>query len=136
MEIEALIIKMKEIHTQLLDSIDATDDSDDEYLRLIKIFDEKEILQNQREVRLLFRLISNLASNHHRTPDIFDKFEKILQYLIKDIPSPMSYYIPDYTKCNKLILYLLLGKGFLKPDEALFKKIYIYIYIKNEKIYR
>ena len=38
--------------------------------------------------------------------------------MIKDHPSTISYFIPDYSQYNKLILFHLLGKGIIKPDET------------------
>ena len=118
MEIEGLVKKMKDIYTALIDFIEATDDSDAEYITLIEVLEKQEILENKDEVRLLFQLISKIADNHHRMPDFFDKLEKIFHYLIKDIPSKISYFIPNYRKYNKRILFLLLEKRFVKPDET------------------
>ena len=117
MEIEALIKKMKDIYSPLIDFIEATDDQDAEFQALIEVLEKHEILENKDEVRLLFQLISKISDNHHRTSDFFDKLSKIFQYLIKDIPSTISDFIPDYTKYNKRIVYFLLEKGFVKPDK-------------------
>ena len=113
MEIDAYIKEMKNIHSLFIDFIDATDDSDSEFQTLIDFLDEQKIFQKQEDVRLLFKLISKITDNHHRTPDFFDKLDKIFQYLIKDFPSPISYFIPDCTNYNKRILFLLLEKNFL-----------------------
>ena len=96
---------MKDIHLHIINFIEATDDFDDEFKRLIEILDGTEILQDQKEVRLLFQLMSKLADNHRRTSDIFDKFEKIFQYLIKDVPSPITYFIPEYTNFTNPIIF-------------------------------
>ena len=47
-----------------------------------------------------------------------DKLEKIFQYLIDYAPSPISYFISDYTKYSQPVLSLLLRKGFLKIDDS------------------
>ena len=127
MEIEAFIKKMKDIYSPLIDFIDATDDQDAEFKALIDVLEMQEILENQNEIQLLFLLISKITDNHHQAPDFFNKLEKIFQFLIKDNPLPISYYIPDYTKYNKRILFLLLEKGFVKPDETFLNK-----YLKNK----
>ena len=141
MEIEALIKKMKDIYLPFIDFIEASDDNDAEFKTLIDILEKQEILESKDEVRLLFQLISKIADDHHRTSDFFDKLERIFQYLIKDIPSPISYFIPDYTKYNKLILFLLLEKGFIKPDETFLNQYlqskpnqtFYYLYPKMKK---
>ena len=40
-----------------------------------------------------------------------DKLENIFQYLIDYAPSPISYFISDYTKYSQPVLSLLLRKG-------------------------
>ena len=105
MEIETLIKKMKDIYSALIDFIEADDGHEAEFKTLIDVLKKQEILENKDEVQLMFQLISQISDNHHRTPDFFDKLDKIFQYLIKDIPSPISYFIPDYTKYNKKFFF-------------------------------
>ena len=79
MEIEALIRKMKNIYIGLLNFIESTEDFDVEYEALIEIFTKEEFLKSKDETLLLFRLISKIADNHHRSPDFFDKLEKVME---------------------------------------------------------
>ena len=113
---------MKDIYSPLIDFIEATDVQDAEIQALIEVLEKQNKLENKNEIQLLFRLISKITDNHHQAPDFFIKLEKIFQYLIKDYPSPISYFIPDYTEYNKRILFLLLEKGFVKPDEPFLKQ--------------
>ena len=106
MDINALIKKMKDNYSPLMNFIEATDDVDAEFKELIEILDRKEILQKQEEVRLLFQLISKIADNHNRTSDFFDKIEKIFQSLIKDPCLPISY-LHNYVEYNKRLFFLL-----------------------------
>lgn len=78
MEIEAFIKNMKNIYSLLIDFIDTADDSESKFKALIEFFDEQKIIQNQKEVQLLFQLISRIADDHHRTLDFFDKLEKYI----------------------------------------------------------
>ena len=128
MEIEPFIKKMKDIYSCFMAFIDTTDVCDVEFQELYEILEKKEILQNQDEVRLLFQLISKIADNYHRTPDFFEKLEKIFRYLIKDSPLPISYFIPDYINYNNRILFFLLKKKFIKPDES-----FINHYLQNKQ---
>ncbi|KAK8843299.1 hypothetical protein M9Y10_025154 [Tritrichomonas musculus] len=121
MEIEAFIKKMKDINSALLDFFDSSNESGFE--TLIEIL-EKNKLENKEEFRLLFQLVSKISSNHHRTSGFFDKLEKIFKYLFKDFPSSINIFdfIPDFTKYNKRILFLLLEKKLIKPDAAFVSK--------------
>ena len=123
MEIDVFIKEMKNIHSLLIDFFDATDDSDSEFKTLIDFLEEQKFLQNEEDVQLLFQLISKIAGNHHQTSDFFDKFEKIFQYFKKDIPPPLSYFIPDYTHYNRTILFILLKKHFVIPDQSFINQI-------------
>ena len=117
---------MKEINSALLNFIEADDDSEDKFKKLIKILENQEILQVD-EVRLLFQLISKIADNHHRGADFFDKLERIIKYFTKDTSLPISHYIPDYTNYNERFIYLLLEKKLIKPDD-----LFINQYLQNE----
>lgn len=139
MEVEVFIKKMKDIYSVLMDFIESDDDSGDEFDTIINFFEKQIILENKEEVRLIFQLISKISDNYHRTSNFFDKLEKIFQYLIKDTLSPISDFIPDYTKYNKKILFHLLDKRLIKPDESFLQtyflskpdeKNYYYLYPK------
>ena len=82
-EIEAIIQKMKYCYSALLNFIDASDDTENEYEKLINSFEKQKILENKGEIILLFQLISKISDNHHRTTQFFEKLEKIFNYLIK-----------------------------------------------------
>lgn len=115
-----------------MEFIDADEDSEVEFQALTEILDDQEILLNKDEIQILFQLISRIANNHRRTPDFFDKLEKIFQYLIKEKPLQISSLIPNYNDYNNRITYLLLEKGFVEPDEEFLKK-YFQIFFKKDR---
>ena len=55
METEALIKKMKDIYSALLDFIEATDDHRTEFQILIDFLEDYKILESKDEVQLLFQ---------------------------------------------------------------------------------
>ncbi|KAK8850183.1 hypothetical protein M9Y10_018306 [Tritrichomonas musculus] len=118
MEIEARIKKMKDILITLIEFIDASDNPEAEFQALNDKLKEHKILHNDEEVQLLFQLILKIASNHRRLPDFFDKLDQIMQILIQTKPSPISKFIPDFQNYNKLIIFFLLEKGFVIPDQS------------------
>ena len=120
MEIESFITTMKTIYASLIDFIES-DDSESEYITLIKTFNEQKIVENTEIVRLLFQLILKISNDHNRGPDFFDKLEKIFRYLIKDKSLSISNFVPDYTSYNKRVLFFLLEKELIKPDESFLK---------------
>ena len=121
MEIESFFKKMKEIYQVLMDFIDAIEDSDAELVRLIHVLNKEKILQNKEETQILFQLLSKISYNYHRSSDFFTKLEKIFQYLIQDTHTPISELIPNYRDYNKQIIFLLLNKKLIQPDEIFLK---------------
>ena len=66
MEIEALIKKMKDINSALIDFIEPDDDYDDydaKFKALNQIIEEQQILQSEEEIQLIFQLLSKIADN-------------------------------------------------------------------------
>ena len=118
MEIEVEITKKKDLYSSLITFIETSDDSDSEFMPLIEILDKQAILEKKEEIQLLFQLISKIADNHHISPDFFVKLDNLFQYLIKEKQSKLiSDFIPDYREYNKRVLFYLLEKGFLIPDQ-------------------
>ena len=131
MEIESFIKKMKDINSSLLDFIEESDDLDKcdaKFKTLIQLLEKQEVFRNKKEMQLIFQIISKITDNHHRPPDFFNKLEKLFQFLIKDSPSPISYFIPDYTNYNKPVVFLLLQKKLLKPDKPFLNE-----YLENKQ---
>ena len=120
MEIEAFIKQMKEAYSILIDFIEDTNEIESTFKEIIKKFEKQEIFKNKENIPLLLQIISRIADNHYRTPDFFDKLEKIIQYLFENetIPIPISSLISDDFKYNKRIFLFLLQKKFIELDQA------------------
>ena len=114
------------IYTTFLDYIESSEDCEITNKSLFETFEKEDILQNKKEIQLIFQLIIKLADNHHRPSGFFNKIEKVIQYLIQKNSSIISDFI-DYGKYNKRILLLLLEKRFLKPDQS-----FIDDYLRNK----
>lgn len=56
MDTETLVNKMKAIYSIFIDYIDTTDVLDDQFNKLIEIFEKQEICNNNEEVQLIFRI--------------------------------------------------------------------------------
>ena len=128
-EIEAFIAKMKYIYSDLIGFIDASDDREEKFEKLINTYEKHITSHNKGEFRLIFQLISKISDNHHLTTEFLDKIENFFRYLIKDSSSSISNFILDYTNYNKRILFLLIEKKLIKPNESF---IIEYLLSKND----
>ena len=110
---------MKNIYCILMHFIDdISDDSEALFETLTNTFEEQNILKNIEDPKLIFRLISKILINHHRTSDFYYKLEKIFQYMITEVPSLISIFLSDITEQNKEIIFFLLEKKLIKPDKS------------------
>lgn len=64
------IEKMKNYQRSLLEYIDDEKNLEENYINLLKLFKTQKIQDDQKELKLLFTVILNIANNHHRS----DKF--------------------------------------------------------------
>ena len=129
-EIQEFLSKMKKIQTNLLQFIDNSDNVEENFQNFIQIIDDQ-ISQNPQELKLLLRLINVISNNHHRTPDFFTKFEKILTHFKTQIIQNYSnFQIFHIFKKNRRILLFLIEENFLKID----KTIATYISKENREL--
>ena len=86
MEIETQIRQMKEIYASFMEYInDDDDDSGLNYQNLIEILEKLNIKENKSILLIFLNVISNVSTNYRRTPDFFNKIEKILFYIFDSI---------------------------------------------------
>lgn len=117
---------MKQIQRNLLDFLDNEEESDEDYRKLLMIFDNLKILDDKHTLNLLLHLISRISNNHHRGADFFNKIDKILQHFKESIKKFYSNYeLFNIFKDNKRILLLLIEGNLFILDEKIVKYITI-----------
>lgn len=125
MEIKAFVLKRKELYSTLLHFIDTPGDYQDEFQSLIQVFENQDILQNHGETLNLFHLMSKIEENHNRTPNFYEKFEQIFNYIINDNKFQIANSeIFQIYKDSKRLLLLLLEKNFIIPDDSILNQIF------------
>ena len=103
-----------------MEYIDDDDSSELNFQNIIKILEKLKIKENKSILLNFLNIISNVSKNCHRTPDIFNKIEKILLYIFNSIYSDQvlsNSEIFDIFKDDKLVLLLLLNKKILEINQ-------------------
>ena len=120
MKIQAYLDKMKAIQGNLLQFLDDSSNSEENYQNLIKIFEDQKIQESQHELKSVLHLITRIANEHHRSPNFFSKIDQILNNFKKDIQQFFSNYeIFNIFKSNKRILLYLLEEKIMKIDKSI-----------------
>ena len=75
--------KMKDIQSKFLEFLDNEDNIEENYENLINLIKDQE--RNQHEIKIIVNIIATVTNHHHRSPNFFDKIERLLLFLKKNI---------------------------------------------------
>ena len=120
MTVQDYLSKMGKIQTSILAFIDDDDSSATGFMKLIQIFQNQKILNNQHELKSLLHILSNIADNHHQGPNFIDKIQQIIKFLkiyMKKFFSDFSIF--NIFASNKRILLFLLKEKILTMNKAI-----------------
>lgn len=121
-EISEYISKKKELYDSVLDFIESDDTVDihQKFDILVKIFEKHQISDNQNELRLLIRMLSQISKNHRRIPGFIEKIEQILLFFENQIKQTLSNFeLFDIFKRNYLVLLFLIEKKIITIDQKI-----------------
>ncbi|KAK8840313.1 hypothetical protein M9Y10_030869 [Tritrichomonas musculus] len=119
MEIENYLNKMKEIQNTFLKYVENEESTNDQYNKLIKIFDDEKIANNQHKLKSVLYLLLNVSNYHHRGPNFFDKIFKIILVFRDSIKKYYSNYETfNIFKSNNKILLFLVEEKIITIDES------------------
>ena len=115
---------MTNIQKSLLNFLEDNANTEENFENFKTILDNSRICNDKHDLRLLLRLINNIANNHHCGPHFHNKIEKILRIFIDTFK---SYYsnteIFNIFKSSKRILLFLIEEKVLIFDEYVVKSI-------------
>lgn len=75
MNTQIFLDKMKDIQANILEFIN---DNESDYEKIVKIFDDQIIRENQHELKTVLHLLVKICNNYRRTPSFFLKIDQIL----------------------------------------------------------
>ncbi|KAK8848111.1 hypothetical protein M9Y10_019167 [Tritrichomonas musculus] len=139
MEVSNYINEMKEFSEMLLSYFDIESDNNSGFLNLFDNIESLKIGESREELKNFFNLLINVANDHHRCADFFDRIEKILLYFVSNIKQTFSNLeLFQIFQRNKRILLFLFTSNIITIDETILKyidnfesRLYFYPEIKN-----
>ena len=127
--IQAYLSKMSQIHIAILKYIDDYEESTNNFVELIQLFNNLNIRSNKDNLKSVLHILSNIADNHPHVPNFFDKIQKILSNIKLDIKKNFSNFsIFNVFKSNKRILLTLIEEQILVINQTIAS-----ILIKDQK---
>ena len=124
MNIEEYLNKMVDIQNALLAWIEAESNEEILSLHFFELLDQLKIKENPNELRLVLHLSSKISLNHHRKPNFFENFDKIITFFKDDISKYFSNSeIFRIFEDNRRILIFLINSKILVVDEYVSTKL-------------
>lgn len=136
MNCKGFLDENKEIQRTLLDYIENEGINDEYFQNLLTVLNYKNIQNDKHKLSMMLHLIAEIGNNHSRGPYFFEKIEKVLLILIKDIKKYFSNSeVFNIFKCNKRILLFLNEQKIIIFDKYVIKKITSDKYYKKDYPY-
>lgn len=139
MDISELLERNQKLYNSILNFIETSEDSDNEFQKLVKIMKKQQNLLTKQQYQEILKLLFIIADNHYRTPNFFIKLVSIIQYFLEDPKFSVSRLeIFELLKGNKTFLLHFLDKcqiniksifGELTMNKEL--RLYLYPVIKT-----
>ncbi|KAK8865480.1 hypothetical protein M9Y10_011035 [Tritrichomonas musculus] len=124
MDVIDYIEKKKYIQKAVLDFIDCNENNEESYENLSFFIEEQYDQENRCELKIILRLILEIASNNYRNSAFFNKIDQIIIALKNQIMHLFSNYEIFYIfKGNKRILLLLFKEKILNFEPSIFYTI-------------
>lgn len=128
MDFKDYIEILKKIQEFIIEYIDIEDNQEENYQNLIRYIQDLNIWSDQHEIKILLLIIDQISNHHHRHHNFFDKIEKILQTIKKEIKQSLSNFdIFKIFKYNKRILLFLIREEIITIDQNISSEMNKYI---------
>ncbi|KAK8891517.1 hypothetical protein M9Y10_028729 [Tritrichomonas musculus] len=112
------------IQSCLLDFIEKEDNNEENFQDLEILFDEHKIKEKKYYLISIFHLIAEIANNHYRSSNFFEKLGKIILFFKEEIKQSFSNkQIFNFFKSNKRLLLFLLEEKLMIIDDYVFNEI-------------
>lgn len=127
MNSQVYIQKKNEIQEKILEFLDSKNKSEEDFTKLIKLFDLNQVDQDY-DFKMILSMILRIANNYRRIPSFFDKIEKIL-IVFKD-------KIKQIFTNDEILIFFISNKrliSFLVTEEILYLNCSIETFLQNPK---
>ncbi|KAK8843716.1 hypothetical protein M9Y10_024781 [Tritrichomonas musculus] len=115
---------LKKIQRCILDFIEKEDNNEENFQNLEILIDELQIKENKYFIISIFHLIIEIANNHNRSSNFFEKLEKIINIFKNEIKQNFSNdQIFDFFKSNKRLLLFFIEEKMIIFNDYIYKEI-------------
>ena len=112
--------KIRDIQDHLIELIENQFANDNDINIFTGFLQDQKISKNQHELKDFLHLILKISNHHYHPPDFYDKIEKILIFMKKEI---LKYFtnnqIFNIFHNNKRILLFLFEEKFIEPNRTI-----------------
>ena len=125
--IQNYVNNMKNIQETILDFLENNTSYEEFYPKFMELLNNEKIRENRNDLRLVLRIISQIAAYHFRTKGFFDKIGEILLLLKDEITSFYTKFeIYDIFEQSYPILAFLYENKFIEPNLERFESLFRY----------
>lgn len=123
--IQCYLRNMKEIQELLVAYLDESSEADDFFINIITNHQISKYKNDKEKFISILILIVKISNNYHRTPDFFNRIDRILSYFKNDIKQTFSNVeIFQIFKSNKRLLFYIIKENIMIIDKNIAQKIY------------
>ncbi|KAK8839218.1 hypothetical protein M9Y10_032147 [Tritrichomonas musculus] len=124
MEVQQKIDQMKQIYNLLITFLEDESNSSNNFIDFTNFINNEKIIDDKHEITDLLLLISNVSTNHHRSPNFTSKIEQILTHFESQIKSNYtSSELYEIFSTNMQILLFLFNKKLLMMNETIYNSL-------------
>ncbi|KAK8865391.1 hypothetical protein M9Y10_010936 [Tritrichomonas musculus] len=124
MEIGDYLEKKRTIQRKLIDYLDNSENAEENFQDLLDSFQNPKFHEDRKEIEEFLHLISIISEYHHRTPNFFEKIERVLSFFQSIIQKYLTNQeIFVIFKSSKRILLFLIESHIITVDSSIASQI-------------
>ncbi|KAK8875539.1 hypothetical protein M9Y10_005706 [Tritrichomonas musculus] len=133
MSIKEYFDQKKSIQTVLLEYIEEEKNVEENFENFLQVLKDQQVHEDYHEIKEILYLINNIANNHQRTNNFYNKIERIIEVLKKDITKILkSSEIFELFKNNKRLLLFFIEERIITLDEYIVSRITSDEFLQNK----
>ena len=117
MEFQEYLEKLQNVQQALLDFVDGDDNTEDDFINIVNLFESEQITNDPHKFNQILRLLAKISNHHYRSLNFHEKLDKILLFFKEDIKKNFSNSeIFKILKNNKRRVLLLIKHEIINVD--------------------
>ena len=133
MNIKEYFDQKKNIQRVLLEYLEEEMNVEENFENFLQFLKDQQFHEDYHEIKEILYLINNISNNHQRTNDFYNKIERIIEFLKKDITKFWkNSEIFEFFKNNKRLLLFLIEERIITLDEYIVSRITSNEFLENK----